>query len=152
MDEDEKPFAADRAKTARSKCKRCKGKIETGTLRIARMMFNPFGGEGKVKAWHHVNCFFDALSKARATTRKLESPEDDIEGWEDLTSEDQEEIDSQISKTPVKAPAAPKKTPVKKGKDDKTSPAKKPEPESSKPTPALTSQMSVVSKTGNYSF
>lgn len=41
--EDEKPFFAERAKSGRANCKKCKEKIDSGELRIAKLMANPFG-------------------------------------------------------------------------------------------------------------
>ncbi|XP_059472585.1 DNA ligase 3 [Neocloeon triangulifer] len=119
----ERPFAVDRAKTGRSGCKVCKQKIESGTLRIARIQSNPFGGDGStMKAWHHVPCLFTALSKARATTRRIENPEEDIEGWDQISQEDKDEIQAQLEDMP--APKTPKtKAPAAKAKE-KESPSK----------------------------
>lgn len=58
--QEQKRFAADRAKIGRAGCKKCKQKIETGTLRIAKVAPNPFGsGGGNMKMWHHVDCIFE---------------------------------------------------------------------------------------------
>lgn len=87
---DEKPFCTDRAKTGRAACKKCKQKIESCTLRIGKIAPNPYGS-GKMKMWYHVNCMFEVFSKQRATTAKIESP-DDVDGWDKISEEDQEEI------------------------------------------------------------
>lgn len=87
---EEKLFCAERAKTGRAKCKRCKNTIDTGALRIAKLVMNPFG-TGKMKSWHHLNCIFEAFKKQRATTPKIEKI-DDIGGYEALSEEDIEEI------------------------------------------------------------
>lgn len=61
---EEKQFCADRAKTGRAGCKKCKQKIESGSLRIAKIAPNPFSS-GKMKMWYHVNCMFEvSLSSA----------------------------------------------------------------------------------------
>lgn len=86
--ESEKPFAIEKAKTGRAKCKKCKLPIDKDTVRIAKLMANPFG-EGKMKAWHHVNCLFEVFAKQRATTKRLEDPEEDVDGWDRLEEEDQ---------------------------------------------------------------
>lgn len=57
---EQKKFAADRAKVGRAGCKKCKQKIESGSLRVAKVVANPFGsGGGNMKMWHHVNCIFE---------------------------------------------------------------------------------------------
>ncbi|XP_026686456.1 DNA ligase 3-like [Diaphorina citri] len=88
--EDDKNFWVDRAKTGRSGCKKCKQKIDTGTVRIAKMGYNPFGS-GKMKQWHHIDCILEVFKKQRQTTAKIEVV-DDMGGWDDLTPEDQEEV------------------------------------------------------------
>ncbi|XP_054263883.1 DNA ligase 3 isoform X2 [Macrosteles quadrilineatus] len=118
-EDEQKRFAADRAKLGRAGCKKCKQKIETGALRIAKIAPNPFGsGGGAMKMWHHANCMFEVFAKQRATTARIESG-DDVEGWDNLSPEDQEEIlqlvanlagSVKVKKTPTK----PKKaTPAK---------------------------------------
>ena len=85
-----KKFFVDHAKSSRSACKKCKQKIDTGLLRLAKSGYNPFG-PGPMKMWHHVNCLFEVFAAQRRTTARIETPED-IEGWSDLEKEDQEEI------------------------------------------------------------
>jgi DNA ligase-3 len=85
-----KKFAADRAKTGRATCRKCKQKIDAGVLRLAKYGYNPYGPV-PMKMWHHVSCLFEAFSAQRATTAIIETP-DDIEGWSGLEEEDQEEI------------------------------------------------------------
>ncbi|XP_063237948.1 DNA ligase 3 isoform X2 [Bacillus rossius redtenbacheri] len=87
---DQKKFFAERAKTGRAACKKCKQKLETGKLRLAKAGYNPFG-PGLLKLWHHVACLFEVFSRQRKTTARIESPED-IEGWSDLEDEDKDEI------------------------------------------------------------
>lgn len=50
-------FYADRAKSGRAGCKKCKQKIASGELRMAKAASNPFGS-GVMKMWHHVDCMF----------------------------------------------------------------------------------------------
>ncbi|KAK7600957.1 hypothetical protein V9T40_008398 [Parthenolecanium corni] len=87
---DEKLFCAERAKSGRAKCKKCKNTIDTGVLRLAKLVMNPFG-TGKMKAWHHLPCLFEVFKKQRATTPKIEKI-DDIGGFEQLSHDDIEEI------------------------------------------------------------
>lgn len=85
--DEEKPFAVERAKSGRAKCKKCKCPIEKDTVRIAKLVANPFT-DGKMKAWHHLTCLFEVFAKQRATTKRIDDPADDVSGWEDLSKED----------------------------------------------------------------
>ncbi|XP_014598639.1 PREDICTED: DNA ligase 3 isoform X2 [Polistes canadensis] len=87
-EEDEKPFAVERAKSGRAKCKKCKCPIEKDAIRIAKLISNPFSDGSKMKAWHHLSCLFEVFAKQRATTKRIEDPEEDISGWENLQDED----------------------------------------------------------------
>nr|XP_050852904.1 DNA ligase 3 isoform X1 [Vespula vulgaris]XP_050852905.1 DNA ligase 3 isoform X1 [Vespula vulgaris]XP_050852907.1 DNA ligase 3 isoform X1 [Vespula vulgaris]XP_050852908.1 DNA ligase 3 isoform X1 [Vespula vulgaris] len=87
-EEDGKPFAIERAKSGRAKCKKCKCPIEKDTIRIAKLISNPFSEGSKMKAWHHVSCIFELFAKQRATTKRIEDPEVDISGWDNLQEED----------------------------------------------------------------
>lgn len=87
---DEKLFYGEHAKTGRAKCKKCKNNIDTGALRLAKVMPNPFG-TGKMKVWHHLPCLFEVFKRQRATTPKIEKI-DDICGFEKLSADDIEEI------------------------------------------------------------
>lgn len=81
-------FCADYAKRGTSACKKCKQKLEKGILRLGKMVPNPFSDGGDdMKQWFHAACIFETFARARATTKKIEEP-DDIEGWDDLTDED----------------------------------------------------------------
>ncbi|XP_039279547.1 DNA ligase 3 [Nilaparvata lugens] len=116
--EDEKPFYIDRAKTGRSSCQKCKQKIDATSLRLAKTVFNPFG-DGKMKQWHHVECMFEKFKKQRASTVKIEHP-DDIGNWDNISDEDKEEIfgylpdSARIPKTPKKVDTSNQKTSPKK--------------------------------------
>lgn len=59
--EDEKKFWVDKAKTGRAGCKKCKQKIDTSTVRIAKMAYNPFGN-GMMKQWHHIDCILEVFT------------------------------------------------------------------------------------------
>ncbi|XP_033342814.2 DNA ligase 3 [Megalopta genalis] len=113
-EEDEKPFAVERAKSGRAKCKKCKCPIEKDAIRIAKLMSNPFG-DGKMKAWHHVACLFEVFAKQRATTKRIDDPEEDIGGWEDICDEDKQLIREKLEEFEASAPF---KTPKAKKKDD----------------------------------
>ncbi|GFG28746.1 hypothetical protein Cfor_02993 [Coptotermes formosanus] len=135
-----KKFFVDRAKSNRSTCKKCKQKLESGTLRLAKSGYNPFG-PGPMKLWHHVNCMFDVFASQRRTTARIETPED-IEGWSDLEEEDQQEIlkylpdckgwkpkpksPSKDASTKPKAEKTPKNKNKEKEKKYSAAPAKEP--------------------------
>ncbi|XP_033724639.1 LOW QUALITY PROTEIN: DNA ligase 3-like [Pecten maximus] len=124
------------AKLGTSGCKGCKTKIEKGSLRIGKVTANPFGGDGDMKQWYHPSCIFNTFKRARATTKKIEEP-DDVEGFSEILQEDKDEINKLIkehlsnAKTPNKktpkaatpqktsaSPAAAKSTPSKSYDDD----------------------------------
>ena len=80
------------AKLGTSSCKKCKQKIEKGSLRIGKVTPNPFTDDGgDMKQWFHPSCIFETFVRARATTKKIEDP-DDVEGFGDLKQEDKEVI------------------------------------------------------------
>uniref|UniRef100_A0A2S2R6T2 DNA ligase n=1 Tax=Sipha flava TaxID=143950 RepID=A0A2S2R6T2_9HEMI len=87
---EEKNFIAEKSKSNRAKCKKCKEVLNQGTLRIAKVMPNPFG-DGKMMAWHHPQCLVAVFSKQRKTTAKITCV-DDIGGWDELSMEHQKEI------------------------------------------------------------
>ena len=93
---EDKPFLVEYAAQGRAKCKTCKQQIEKSVTRIGKLVSNPFSEDGgMMKQWYHVSCIFDALSRARATTKKIEST-DDLGGFENLKDDDQSKILSLI--------------------------------------------------------
>jgi len=87
---EDKLFVAEKSKSNRAKCKKCKEVLNQGTLRIAKVVTNPFG-DGKMKAWHHPQCLVTVFSKQRPSTAKITCV-DDIGGWDELSMEHQNEI------------------------------------------------------------
>lgn len=137
---EEKMFCVEVAKQGRASCKKCKENCLKGEIRMAKLLSNPFG-EGKMKAWHHVNCLFEVLLKQRPATKRIEDA-DDIDGWNTIPSEDQEIILEKIKEcneefykkhglaSKKKSPQAPSKQKSPKGgkkgpKDDESSGPKK---------------------------
>ena len=95
-------------------CKKCKGKIEKGEIRIAKITKNAFSDDGDMKLYHHPKCIFDTFKKARATTKIIEDPTD-LEGWEDVEQKDREMILKLIKETDRgSTSSSPSKTPTKK--------------------------------------
>ena len=90
--EEGKPFYVEYAAQGRAKCKKCKEKIVKGSCRIGKIVSNPFSDDGgTMKHWFHVDCIFDSLTRARATTKKIEKTEE-LEGFDDLQDEDKAKI------------------------------------------------------------
>ena len=95
-DSGEKPFLVEYASQGRAKCKTCKQQIEKSSTRIGKLVSNPFSEDGgMMKQWYHVPCIFDSLSRARATTKKIDST-DDLDGFDSLKDDDQQKIESLI--------------------------------------------------------
>ena len=88
----EKPFLVEYAPQGRAKCKTCKQQIEKSSTRIGKLVSNPFSEDGgMMKQWYHVPCIFDSLSRARATTKKIDRT-DDLDGFGNLKDDDQMKI------------------------------------------------------------
>lgn len=89
---DGKVYLADYAKRV-ANCKRCKSKLEKGTLRLAKLTANPFGGDddNMMKSYFHPSCIFDSFLRAKAMTKIIEE-EEDIDGFCQLKDEDKEMI------------------------------------------------------------
>lgn len=93
----EQRYCVDYAKRGTAGCKKCKEKLVKGTVRIGKIVPNPFTESGgEMKEWYHVRCMFEKLEKARATTKKIEDITD-LEGWEELQDEEKELIHKHIA-------------------------------------------------------
>ncbi|OAD52215.1 DNA ligase 3 [Eufriesea mexicana] len=155
--EEEKPFAVERAKTGRAKCKKCKCPIEKDTVRIAKLVANPFS-DGKMKAWHHLSCLFEVFAKQRATTKRIDDPEQDISGWEDLSDEDRSAVLHRIEefensspfKTPkTKAASGTKKRKVTHDQSTKPDPSSNKKPKNSGRNDSVSSSEDVSDTSGS---
>ncbi|GBL73513.1 DNA ligase 3 [Araneus ventricosus] len=105
-------YCIDLAKRGTAGCKECNKKIEKGLVRIAKILPNPFSeGANDMKQWFHVRCIFTKLSRARATTKKIEST-DDLEGWDELDEEYHPEVLQCLSE--FSSNSTTQKTPTKK--------------------------------------
>lgn len=92
-------YCIEYAKRSQASCKKCKQKIEKCVVRIAKLVPNPFSDTGgDMKQWFHVPCIFETLSRARATTKKIEDP-GDLEGWDDIEPDDRKVIMKHINGT-----------------------------------------------------
>ncbi len=105
-------FSVDYSKRL-SKCKKCKAELGKGVLRMAKLVANAFDSEGNMdmKMYYHVECLFDTFSRARSTTKTIESV-DDIDGFAAIQKPDQKSIIELI-----KASSKPAGTSDKKRKE-----------------------------------
>lgn len=75
---------------------KCKGVIDAGSVRIGKITPNPFDSDGSdMTTWYHHDCIFNALSRAKASTKKIESTAD-LEGFDDLGEDDQQLVEALI--------------------------------------------------------
>lgn len=110
----ENKFIVGYARLGTSSCKKCKSKIDKGGLRIGKVVSNPFSDEGgDMKQWYHPSCMFETFKRARATTKKIEEPED-MEGFGDLQQEDKDSLNKMIDEFLANSKTPGKKTPSKK--------------------------------------
>ncbi|EJD74156.1 DNA ligase [Loa loa] len=91
-------FGLDYAKRV-AKCKKCQQQLLKGDLRMWRMVPNPFtadsGNPTEMKNYFHIDCLFETLTRSRATTKVIDSP-DDIEGWDVANDDDKASIIEKI--------------------------------------------------------
>ena len=94
---DEPQFCAEYAKQGRAKCKNCKEKIEKSCLRLGKLVPNHFSDDGgMMKEWYHMKCIFDKFSRARSTTKRIDST-DELDGFVNLEEEDKKSIEKLIA-------------------------------------------------------
>lgn len=83
-------FSVDYSKRV-SKCKKCKVEIEKATIRLAKIVPNPFGDDGDMKQYYHTECLFETFKRVRANTKIIESA-DDIEDFASINKSDKDKI------------------------------------------------------------
>uniref|UniRef100_A0A2R5LJI1 DNA ligase n=1 Tax=Ornithodoros turicata TaxID=34597 RepID=A0A2R5LJI1_9ACAR len=131
----ENRYCIEYAKRGTAGCKKCKQKIEKDSLRIGKIVPNPFTESGgDMKQWFHVDCIFQQLSRARATTKKIDDP-GDLEGWADVEDSDRKVILRHIEELatgnkPPKTSKTPSKPGVQKPRPDSAR-AEEPQPTNS---------------------
>ena len=93
---DEKHFYIEYASQGRAKCKNCKEQIAKTVARIGRLVPNPFSDDGgTMKQWYHIKCMFETLSRARATTKKIENVSD-LDGFDDMRDEEKQQVETLV--------------------------------------------------------
>lgn len=94
-----KGFRSEYAKSGRSSCKHCTQKIEEKTLRLAKLIQNPFTDKEQIMPqWYHVECLFTDMKKGKQNKSKL-TDASVIEGWDDLTKEDKELLQERVAES-----------------------------------------------------
>jgi hypothetical protein len=85
-------YVIEYAKTGRSSCKLkdCKALIAAQDIRVGKQ-YDSYFGDHKQNDWFHLDCIFESLAKARATTKKITSSED-LQGFDQLSEADQDFI------------------------------------------------------------
>jgi hypothetical protein len=109
----EKDFKVEYAKSGRASCKGCKGNIEKDSLRLGKMVPSPHF-DGYQPHWHHVPCWF------RKKKSDVEGGVANIEGFMEISFDDQKLIKSFLSGDSVVEPVAAKPK-AKKGPSGGTS-------------------------------
>jgi len=94
------------ATTGRATCKnkKCGKKIDKDILRIGKRFPSArFTDDGEQTDWYHWNCVFDALSRARKTTKRIESV-DDLVGFNGLADAEQKLLKKAIEQNIYPSP------------------------------------------------
>ncbi|KAG5673403.1 hypothetical protein PVAND_003458 [Polypedilum vanderplanki] len=110
---EELPYKVEYAKTGRAKCRGCKINIEKDELRLAALV-QSFFHDGKDCHWFHLNCFFQK-HRPKAI--------DDIDHFEEIRIEDQENIRQKLDATKgilLPEPKGKKKGKKRAAEDSKT--------------------------------
>lgn len=89
-------WPAELAKSGRSSCKKCKGAIEKGALRVGKQ-FEDEAGHARTM-WYHVGCW--------PVPRALVSVADDVVGWDALSEEHRQAIRDRVGKKAGGSPSA----------------------------------------------
>ncbi|CAF0960000.1 unnamed protein product [Didymodactylos carnosus] len=97
-DDEVQSFSADYAKSDLAKChgKNCANEISKGTLRLARLIPNPFiptsstHGDQLMPQYYHVQCFMNYLRSGSEKKKRVANVSNDIQGFEELKKKDQD--------------------------------------------------------------
>ena len=93
-------FGCDYAKSSKAKChgKSCDNEISEGTLRLSRLIRNPFIPQSSTRdeqlmpMFYHVQCFVNHLRSGKETKKRVNDVENDLQGFDQLKKKDQDRL------------------------------------------------------------
>jgi predicted DNA-binding WGR domain protein len=93
-------FGCDYAKSSNAKChgKYCENEISKGTLRLSRLIPNPFIPQSSTReeqlmpVYYHVQCLINYLRTGSENKKRIENVENDLQGFTDLKKVDQQKL------------------------------------------------------------
>lgn len=93
-------FGCDYAKSSNARChgKNCDNEISKGTLRLSRLITNPFIPQSSTReeqlmpVYYHINCFINYLRSGNENKKRIENVEKDFQGFNDLKKVDQNKL------------------------------------------------------------
>ena len=93
-------FGCDYAKSSNARChgKSCENEISKGTLRLSRLIPNPFIPQSSTReeqlmpVYYHMQCFINYLRSGKETKKRVENVEKDLQGFTDLRKVDQQRL------------------------------------------------------------
>ncbi|XP_062887358.1 DNA ligase 3 [Mobula hypostoma] len=97
----EQRYCVDYAKRGTAGCRKCREKLPKGSVRIGRIVPNPFSEGAEMKEWYHIKCMFEKLERARLSTKKIDDLTD-LEGYEELQDPERDLINQHIKELAVK--------------------------------------------------
>ena len=99
-------FGCDYAKSSKAKChgKSCEDEISEGTLRLSRLIRNPFIPQTSTRdgqlmpVFYHVQCFVNHLRSGKEKKKRVADVEKDLQGFDELKKKDQDRLRRLFSK------------------------------------------------------
>jgi predicted DNA-binding WGR domain protein len=93
-------FGCDYAKSSNAKChgKYCSNEISKGTLRLSRLIPNPFIPQSSTReeqlmpVYYHLDCFINYLRSGSENKKRVENVENDLQGFNELKKADQNKL------------------------------------------------------------
>ena len=93
-------FGCDYAKSSNAKChgKSCENEISKGTLRLSRLITNPFIPQSSTReeqlmpVYYHAQCLINYLRSGNEKKKRVQNVEKDLQGFSDLKRRDQDRL------------------------------------------------------------